>query len=91
METNLDSSSSGLDLVHSFSDVHTGIVEDGSGENTRKLVEYFDDCAEKSMEMRLRSSDFAEKELAGMINEAFEASKRIVIAVWEKTHKTALN
>ena len=39
-----------------------------------------------SQQMQLRATDFEEKNFAGLVSDAFAASRRIVLLAWQKTH-----
>jgi hypothetical protein len=75
-----------IDLLSDFKTLQLMIFDDVIGDQTRRLVEYFDDAVVKSKEMQKESKDNANKEFARLVTDAFMASKRIVLFAWKKAH-----
>ncbi len=79
-----------IDMVQDFRDLQTLVFEDVAGDKTRGLTEYFEQAAQKSLQLQISSTDFEQKEFARMVHEAFLAAKRIVIFAWAKAHGSDL-
>lgn len=79
-----------VNLIQDFQTLQMTIFEDKAGDKTRALVGYFREAEMKSLEMRLKTSDFEQKEFASLLNEAFAASSRIVLSAWQKAHGAEL-
>jgi hypothetical protein len=83
---NLDQLNPPVDLLADFDSMQTAITGDKTGEKTRRLATYFKQAQALSAETQLRTTDFEERHFAGLIGEAFGASRRIVLAAWQKEH-----
>ena len=77
-------------LLEHFRSVGDAIKEDGDGSRTLELVRHFRAAEIKSQELRLRTDDYAQKETAGLLQEAFAAASRIALAAWKKEHGSEL-
>jgi hypothetical protein len=80
-----------INLVEDFQSLQLVIFDDQSGEKTRSLVQYFQEASSKSASMRMQTVDYEAKQYAQMMEDAFEASKRIVLHAWQKAHGAALS
>lgn len=78
------------EIVEDFKALQSATFDDPCGDRLRRLVGYFEAAEMNAMQMRLQSPDFEQKELAGMLCEAFAATKRIVLAAAEKASQGAL-
>ena len=78
------------DLMGDFETLYSTLVGDTSGDKTRRFVDYFERAEMLSLEMKLRTPNHEEKEFAGMVGEAFAASRRIVLAAWQSAHGRGL-
>ncbi len=74
------------DLVGEFESLEAALKGDASGDKARRLSAYFAAVETEARATQLRSTDFEEKELAGMLAEAFAATGRVVSAAWSKFH-----
>jgi len=74
------------DLAAEFASLQNAIDQDASGEKTRRLVDYFATAETSSAELQLRSGSFEETSFANLLRDAYAASRRIVLAAWQKTH-----
>lgn len=72
------------DIAEDFRALQSTQFDDPSDDRLRRLLDYFDSCEMKAMQMRIQSADFEQKELAGMLADAFAAAKRIVQVASEK-------
>jgi hypothetical protein len=79
-----------IDMLADFANLQNAINEDESGANTRAIAEYFKAAAMKSQTMQLQAEDSQEKHFAGLLDEAFQAAHRIVLAAWERSHSAPL-
>jgi hypothetical protein len=79
-----------IDLLDDFKALQTAIHDDESGGTTRAMAAYFDEAAVKSQTMQRLAEESGEKEFAGLLEEAFQAAQRIVLAAWERSHNTPL-
>jgi hypothetical protein len=80
-----------INLVEDFQSLQLIIFDDDSGEKTRGLARYFQEACEKCVSMRMQATEYEDKKYAQMLEDAFDASKRIVLFAWEKAHGTSLN
>jgi hypothetical protein len=72
------------DITEDFKALQSAAFDDPGGEKLRRLAGYFEAAEMKGLQMRLQSEDFEDKELAGMLCEAFAAARRIVQLAAEK-------
>jgi hypothetical protein len=79
-----------VDILNDFQTMNLAILDDRSGDKTRRLFEYLNDAEQRCLEMRFRTTDYEEQRFAGMLSDAFSASGRIVVAAWEKAHDREL-
>lgn len=79
-----------IDLIGDFQSLQMTILEDETGDKTRRMVDYFREAETRSKELQLRTTDFEQKEFARLLNDAFGASSRIVLAAWQKAHGAEL-
>jgi hypothetical protein len=79
-----------IDMLDDFKALQTTIHDDESGATTRAMASYFDEAAVKSQAMQRQAQDSGEKEFAGLLDDAFQAAQRIVLAAWERSHNTPL-
>ena len=77
------------DLMSDFDAMEETLHADKSGEKARRLGEYFKSAEIEMRQKQLRSTDFDEKELAGVVADALGASARVVAAAWNKLHGRA--
>ncbi len=80
-----------INLVEDFQSLQLVIFDDKFGEKTRSLVQYFEEAASKSASLRMQTMDYEAKQYAQMLEDAFEASKRIVMHAWQKAHGAPLH
>ena len=73
-------------LLADIDQLQATVNGDTSGDKTRRLAQYFAQAETLSQQMRLRATDFEEKNFAALVSEAFAASRRIVLLAWQKTH-----
>jgi hypothetical protein len=74
------------DLLTDFDAIEEALLADASGAKARRLGEYFKAAEVEVREKQLRSTDFDEKNLAGIMADALGASARVVAAAWNKLH-----
>jgi redox-regulated HSP33 family molecular chaperone len=79
-----------VNLLEDFQAMHQTIVDDQSGDKTRRLVSYFREAEQHATELGLRTQNFEQKQFAGLLNDALAASSRIVLGVWQKAHGAEL-
>jgi hypothetical protein len=79
-----------IDLLKDFETLQMMIFDDVAGDKTRRLVGYFEEASNKSLEMQVQSVEFEDKEYARLIHEAFVAAKRIVLVAWKTAHQSEL-
>ncbi len=73
-----------------LANVEKTLSEDGSGEQARAMLAYFEDASKSTQELIKNAADDTERKfLAGLVD-GFGAAQRIVRAVWESLHSTAL-
>jgi hypothetical protein len=78
-------------LLQDFESLQLTISDDKSGQKTTSLVKYFQEASSKSAALGRQSTDYGTKLHVNMLGDAFDASKRILINAWEKTHGAVLN
>jgi hypothetical protein len=74
------------DLLADFDAIEEALLADTSGAKARCLREYFKAAEVEMRETQLRSTDFDDKNLAGIVADALGASARVVAAAWNKLH-----
>lgn len=74
------------DLLADFDAIEEALLVDMSGAKAGRLGEYFRAAEVEMREKQLRSTDFDEKNLAGIVADALGASARVVAAAWNKLH-----
>ena len=87
---NLESVQPPINLIADLQALQLSIANDRGGDKTRQLFDFLKQSEEKCEEIRVRSTNFEEKAFAKMLNEAFAASSRIVLAAWHKAHDAEL-
>ena len=80
-----------VDMLVDFVSLETTLKKDGTGERARSLARYFADAELESRTAQLRSTDFPEKHMAGLLAEAFAAARRVVPEAWNKLHGRELS
>jgi hypothetical protein len=78
------------DLLADFDAIEEALLADTSGAKARRLGEYFKSVEVEMRETQLRSTDFDDKNLAGIVADALGASARVVAAAWSKLHRREL-
>jgi hypothetical protein len=79
-----------INVIEDFQNLQMLVFDDVAGDKTRHMAGYFEVAASKSLEMQMQSTDYEQKEFAGMVHEAYVAAKRILLAAWEKAHGASL-
>jgi hypothetical protein len=79
-----------IDVLADFGNLQTTIHDDESGASTRAIAAYFEEAAAKSRAMQLQAEGNQEKHFAGLLDGAFQAAQRIVLAAWERSHNAPL-
>jgi hypothetical protein len=74
------------DLLPAFDDLEGVLRDDSTGDKARALLRYVSQAEQEMRERQLRSTDFASREAAGLLVEAFAAGYRTVVAAWSKLH-----
>lgn len=74
------------DLLADFDAIEEALLADMSGAKAGRMGEYFRAAEVEMREKQLRSTDFDEKNLAGIVADALGASARVVAAAWNKLH-----
>ena len=74
------------DLLADFDALEAALQADASGDKARGLHRYFAQVELESRQAQVRSVDFDEKRVAGLLAEAFAAMQRTVAAAWAKLH-----
>lgn len=74
------------DLLADIDKLQATVDGDSSGDRTRRLAKYFAQAETLSQQARLRATDFEEKTFAGLVGDAYAASRRIVLLAWQKKH-----
>jgi len=74
------------DLYADFDAIEEALLADKSGDRARRLVAYFKAAEFEMRERQLRTQEFEEKSIAGVVADALGASGRVVAAAWAKLH-----
>ncbi|HEX7686883.1 MAG TPA: hypothetical protein VF453_04200 [Burkholderiaceae bacterium] len=74
------------DLLAAFDSLEATLKTDTSGDRARRLNRYFAQVELEARQSQVRSIDFDEKRMAGLLAEAFAATQRGVCAAWNKLH-----
>ena len=78
------------DLLANFDALEPALSRDRSGDQARRLAAYFEQAQLECQQIRLRSTDFEEKELLRIQSDAFSVSRRVLLATWNKLHGSEL-
>jgi hypothetical protein len=78
------------DLLAHFDALEPVLSRDKGGDQARRLAAYFEQAQLECQQIRLRSTDFEEKELLRIQGEAFAVSRRVLLASWNKLHGSEL-
>lgn len=73
-------------LLEDLKNIAETLMNDKSGERSRALVAYFDQCAIDSEQKKLICEDANEKHLLGLMRDAYQASSAIVSKTWNNLH-----
>jgi hypothetical protein len=79
-----------INVIEDFQNLQMLIFDDVAGDKTRHMAGFFENAAQKSLELQLQSTDHEQKEFAGTVHEAYLAAKNILLIAWEKAHGAAL-
>jgi hypothetical protein len=74
------------DVLADLTELEAVVAQDTAGERTRRMAEFLAEAELRSQEMRLRTTDFEERNFAGAVSESFAAARRILIQAWHKSH-----
>ena len=78
------------DLLAHFDALEPVLSRDKGGDQARRLAAYFEQAQIECQQIRLRSTDFEQKELLRIQSEAFNVSRRVLLATWNKLHGSEL-
>ena len=74
------------ELAADFSSLEAALRNDADGAKARILMRYFEGTEVEMRTLHLRSNDFAKRNMAALLAEAFGAMRRVVPAAWEGLH-----
>jgi len=74
------------DLMQDFDSLEAALRRDPNGDHARRLGAYFEQAELETRQVQLRSTEFEEKNMAGLLAEAFAAARRVVPVAWAKLH-----
>jgi len=77
-------------LFSDLENLEKALSQDLSGDHARAMILYFGEAARESGTMKAQARIDAERQLIGQLENAFEASQRVIRKIWETLHGAAL-
>ncbi len=79
------------DLMQCFGALEATLAADAGGDKARRLAGWLGEAEMQARERRLRCTDFDDRRVADVTADALAASRRVLIAAWNKKHGRELS